>query len=96
VVESSRLPTAGYASDIETGEFELIELGLQWSYRDLATLGDGSETVFDVYNAAIVWNSYDRNVIKSQIESIEFEYLSKIAINLIIITFTNPKDLNLS
>ena len=26
----------------------IMELGLQWSYRDCATLGDGSETVFDV------------------------------------------------
>jgi clan AA aspartic protease len=34
----------------------IMELGSQWSYRDRATLGDGSETVFDVYNAEIVWN----------------------------------------
>ena len=34
----------------------IMELELQWSYRDRATLGNGSETVFDVYNAEIVWD----------------------------------------
>jgi clan AA aspartic protease len=40
----------------------ILELGLQWSYRDRATLGDGSETVFDVYNAEIVWNGQLREI----------------------------------
>ena len=34
----------------------IMELELQWSYRDRATLGDGSETIFDVYYAKIVLN----------------------------------------
>ncbi len=40
----------------------IMELELQWSYRDRATLGDGSETVFDVYNAEIVWNGQLREI----------------------------------
>jgi clan AA aspartic protease len=32
------------------------ELGLPWNYRDRATLGDGSETLFDVYDAEVIWN----------------------------------------
>ena len=40
----------------------IMELGLQWSYRDRATLGDGSETVFDVYNAEIVWDRQLREI----------------------------------
>jgi predicted aspartyl protease len=39
-----------------------MKLGLQWSYRDRATLGDGSETVFDVYNVEIVWNGQLRDI----------------------------------
>ena len=40
----------------------IMELELQWSYRDRATLGDGSETVFDVYNAEILWNGQLREI----------------------------------
>ena len=40
----------------------ITKLGLQWSYHDRATLGDGSETVFDVYNAEIVWNEQLREI----------------------------------
>ena len=38
------------------------ELGLPWSYRDRATLGDGSETLFDVYNAEVIWNGQYREI----------------------------------
>jgi clan AA aspartic protease len=40
----------------------IMELELQWSYRDRATLGDGSETVFDVYNAEILWGGQLREI----------------------------------
>jgi clan AA aspartic protease len=40
----------------------VMELGLEWNYRDRAILGDGSETVFDVYNAEIVWNGQLREI----------------------------------
>jgi hypothetical protein len=39
-----------------------MEIELQWSYRDRTTLGDGSETVFDVYNAEILWNGQLRAI----------------------------------
>lgn len=31
-------------------------LGLPWYFRDLGTLGDGSEVVFDMYKATVIWN----------------------------------------
>jgi clan AA aspartic protease len=34
----------------------IVELDLMWSYSDIATLGDGSETLFDIYAAQIIWN----------------------------------------
>jgi clan AA aspartic protease len=40
----------------------IIELGLPWNYRDRATLGDGSETLFDVYNAEVIWNGQYREI----------------------------------
>lgn len=55
----------------------IMELGLQWSYRDRATLGDGSETVFDVYNAEIVWNGGLREI---EIDAAETEPLLGMAL----------------
>ncbi|MBW4619625.1 MAG: clan AA aspartic protease [Cyanosarcina radialis HA8281-LM2] len=48
------------------------ELELPWSYRDRATLGDGSETVFDVYNATVIWNGQYREI---EIDAAETEPL---------------------
>jgi clan AA aspartic protease len=50
----------------------IMELELQWSYRDRATLGDGSETIFDVYNAEILWNGQLREI---EVDSAETEPL---------------------
>ena len=55
----------------------IMELKLQWSYRDRATLGDGSETVFDVYNAEIVWNGQLREI---EVDSAETEPLLGMAL----------------
>jgi clan AA aspartic protease len=55
----------------------IIELELQWSYRDRATLGDGSETVFDVYNAEILWNGQLREI---EIDAAETEPLLGMAL----------------
>jgi clan AA aspartic protease len=38
------------------------ELGLPWKYRDRATLGDGSETLFDVYDAEVIWDGQYREI----------------------------------
>jgi clan AA aspartic protease len=55
----------------------IMELELQWSYRDRATLGDGSETVFDVYNAEILWNGQLREI---EIDAAETEPLLGMAL----------------
>jgi len=34
----------------------ITELDLTWSYRDRGTLGDGSETLFDIYDAMVIWD----------------------------------------
>jgi clan AA aspartic protease len=40
----------------------VMKLGLPWNYRDRATLGDGSETLFDVYDAEVIWNGQYREI----------------------------------
>lgn len=34
----------------------ITSLGLPWHFRDLGTLGDGSEVVFDMYKATVIWD----------------------------------------
>ncbi len=31
-------------------------LSLPWIFRDMATLGDGSEVIFDMYRAIVIWD----------------------------------------
>lgn len=31
-------------------------LGLPWIFRDSATLGDGSEVIFEMYRATVIWD----------------------------------------
>jgi clan AA aspartic protease len=40
----------------------ITELDLSWSYRDRATLGDGSETLFDIYDATVIWGGQYREI----------------------------------
>lgn len=40
----------------------VTELQLPWSYRERATLGDGSETFFDIHDASIIWDGEFREI----------------------------------
>jgi len=46
----------GFTGFLSLPRVIIDELGFPWSYRDRATLGDGSETLFDVYDAMVIWN----------------------------------------
>ncbi|MBE9140748.1 clan AA aspartic protease [Nodosilinea sp. LEGE 07088] len=37
-------------------------LSLPWNASDIVTLGDGSETVFDLYAATIIWDGQYREI----------------------------------
>ena len=37
-------------------------LSLPWSASDIVTLGDGSETIFDLYAATIIWDGQYREI----------------------------------
>lgn len=34
----------------------ITSLSLPWSFRDFATLGDGSQVIFDMYTATVIWD----------------------------------------
>jgi clan AA aspartic protease len=40
----------------------ITDLGLPWHYRDIGTLGDGSEVVFEIYKAALIWDGQNQIV----------------------------------
>ena len=40
----------------------IVRLGLPWTISNPATLGDGSETVFDFYTGMVIWNGQYRAV----------------------------------
>jgi len=35
---------------------------LPWHYRDVGTLGDGSEVIFEIYKAAVIWDGQNQIV----------------------------------
>jgi clan AA aspartic protease len=38
----------------------ITELDLPWHYRDIGTLGDGSEVVFEIYKASVIWDGQNQ------------------------------------
>lgn len=45
------------ASRVSSLPLPTIEsLSLPWIFRDVATLGDGSEVIFDMYRSIIIWD----------------------------------------
>jgi clan AA aspartic protease len=38
----------------------VADLGLAWHYRDIGTLGDGSEVVFEIYKASVIWDGQNQ------------------------------------
>jgi clan AA aspartic protease len=40
----------------------ITELELPWSYRDRGTLGDGSEVLFDIYDAVAIWDGKSQEI----------------------------------
>ena len=45
------------------------ELGLFWQRRGRALLADGSETVFDIYEATVIWDGSPRRVAVDAVDS---------------------------
>ncbi|WP_317615853.1 clan AA aspartic protease [Phormidesmis priestleyi] len=52
----------GFTGFLSLSSAIIAELELPWSYRDRATLGDGSETLFDIYEASVIWDGQFREI----------------------------------
>jgi clan AA aspartic protease len=46
----------GFTSFLSLPLSIITSLDLPWHYRDVGTLGDGSEVVFEIYKAAVIWD----------------------------------------
>lgn len=47
----------------------ITNLDLPWSASDIVTLGDGSETLFDLYTAVVIWDGQYREIYIAESET---------------------------
>lgn len=47
----------------------ITTLNLPWSASNLVTLGDGSETLFDLYTAVVIWDGQYRDIYIAESET---------------------------
>jgi clan AA aspartic protease len=52
----------GFTSFLSLPLSLITELGLPWYYRDVGTLGDGSEVIFEIYKASVIWDGHNQIV----------------------------------
>jgi clan AA aspartic protease len=50
----------GFTSFLSLPLSIITDLGLPWHYRDIGTLGDGSEVVFEIYKASAIWDGQNQ------------------------------------
>jgi clan AA aspartic protease len=48
----------------------IAELGLTWKGRDVATLGDGTSCIFEVYIASVIWDGAYRMIDINESETV--------------------------
>jgi clan AA aspartic protease len=50
----------GFTSFLSLPLAMITELDLAWHYRDIGTLGDGSEVIFELYKAEVIWDGQNQ------------------------------------
>ncbi len=50
----------GFTSFLSLPISLITDLELPWHYRDIGTLGDGSEVIFEIHKASVIWNGQDQ------------------------------------
>ncbi len=46
----------GFTGFLSLPMSRISALGLPWYFRDVGTLGDGSEVIFEMYKATVIWD----------------------------------------
>ncbi len=52
----------GFIGFLSLPDSLIAELEFSWSYRDRATLGDGSEALFDIHEGSVIWAGQFREI----------------------------------
>jgi clan AA aspartic protease len=59
----------GFSGFLSLPSAIITALDLPWSASDIVTLGDGSETLFDLYTATVIWDGQYREVYIAESET---------------------------
>ena len=50
----------GFTSFLSLPLSVILNLDLPWHYRDVGILGDGSEVIFEIYKASVIWDGQNQ------------------------------------
>jgi clan AA aspartic protease len=50
----------GFTSFLSLPPSVISDLSLPWHYRDIGMLGNGSEVVFEIYKASVIWDGQNQ------------------------------------
>jgi clan AA aspartic protease len=59
----------GFSGFLSLPSAIIAALNLPWSASDIVTLGDGSETLFDLYTAVVIWDGQYRDIYIAESET---------------------------
>jgi clan AA aspartic protease len=59
----------GFSGFLSLPSSIITALDLPWSASDIVTLGDGSETLFDLYTANVIWDGQYREIYVAESET---------------------------
>ena len=59
----------GFSGFLSLPSAIITNLNLPWSASDIVTLGDGSETLFDLYIATVIWDGQYREIYIAESET---------------------------
>ena len=59
----------GYTASLTLPAVLISALGLRWRSVDRFTLADGSECIFDVYEAKVVWDGKSRQILVNEADT---------------------------
>jgi clan AA aspartic protease len=59
----------GFSGFLSLPSAIITTLDLPWSASDIVTLGDGSETLFDLYTARVIWDGQYREIYIAESET---------------------------
>jgi clan AA aspartic protease len=59
----------GFSGFLSLPSAIITRLNLPWSASDIVTLGDGSETLFDLYTATVIWDGQYREIYIAESET---------------------------